>query len=75
MQMAAGREHRQSDRSGNSSWMEVSLQKERRGEDGVGQNTSGKAKFFCRGTAVPPQRPHVHKTVSAPEEVCSGFLF
>lgn len=46
MQMVAGREHRQSDRSRNSSWMEISLQKERRGEHRGGQDTSDKENLF-----------------------------
>lgn len=43
MQMVAGREHRQSDRSRNSSWMEISLQKERREE------YQGRAEHFGQG--------------------------
>lgn len=46
MQMAAGGEHGQSDRSRYSSWTELSLQRDRRGEIGVGQNASGKEKLF-----------------------------
>lgn len=46
MQMAAGREHRQSDRSRNSSWMEISLPKERWGEDRGRAEHSGQGKIL-----------------------------
>lgn len=60
MQMAAGGERGQSDKS-NSSWMEGSLQKERRGGTRVGQNTSSKEKFFRGDTIVPPRPPRFHE--------------
>lgn len=42
MQMVAGKEHRQPDRSRNSSWMEISLQRKEGETVRGGQNTSGK---------------------------------
>lgn len=48
MQMAAGREHRQSDRSRNSSWMEISLQKERRGDHQERADHFGQGKFLLK---------------------------
>lgn len=61
MQMAAGREHRQSDRSRkNSSWMEISLQKERRGEhqdraEHFGQGKILLKRYYSTSTTTLPQ--------------------
>lgn len=63
MQMVAGKEHRQSDRSRNSSWMEISLQKERRGE------YQGRAEHFGQGKILRKRYCSTSATTTLPKNV------
>lgn len=66
MQMVAGREHRQSDRSRNSSWMEISLQKERRGDhqeraDHFGQGKILLKRYYSTSTTTTLPKCELHQ--------------
>lgn len=73
--MAAGREHRQSDRAGNSSWMERSLQKEGRGADRGRTEHFGQGKILLQRYCSTSTTTTLPQNVSVPKEVCLCFYF
>lgn len=64
MQTAAGGEHGQLDRSGDSTWREAGPPEGRRGRRGA-QNASGEENVF-RGDTAATRPPHSHRRRAAP---------